>query len=501
MNDKIAKLLISYLWRLIRETQSSSETKDGRARLGERDETMKIHFEYLQNLINKSKCLLKSKTSNDIEAFVNNNLHHYFNKSSLPSKEIHEKMVEEMKDYTNNNRAKDKISEKMRSTFKDVLYSYYFDEERLSIQEEVFKRAKNILDEKEKELFPITDAASWLRHRDDFTTSDEEIDIIFERLTDKNLKYLIARRYLEGFPVFLLSNLPGYDTDALIPGYLERNIGEYEDLLKSIPEIKKGYETFIDRLKELKIYNKKCTIRKDTLENKIEHLKKEKKELKNSKQELWNVDIRKIDNIPTEKEKINKKTQEKEDEINKLEKRVNYISIIKQHIKENKNINDIDGSNDIKSDLGFYSSRKMETENWFDRILDSLKIDYERHDRRTLQSVQNGNNLEIDRILIVNDQKINIEISDPQHFGGVKYIIDRDTNKINSILKQELFPFIFISYDCLYNFEKNPEKFKKLLLDYAQQSEKKKAVIEIHNGRSLKKHIKNNNFLSFKIDT
>ena len=73
-NIEIENLLISYLWRLIRETHSESDTKDGRTKLGLRETNISEQFDFLKSLIENLSSKLHDISSDKIDSYVHNQL-------------------------------------------------------------------------------------------------------------------------------------------------------------------------------------------------------------------------------------------------------------------------------------------------------------------------------------------------------------------------------------------------------------------------------------------
>lgn len=494
-------LLIAYLWRLIRETHSESDTKDGRTKLGYRQTNILEQYDFLKSLIENLSIKFLEISPYKIDSYVHNQLSHFYG-CSLKSSSIHNKLVEALVQtkITNNNLKI--ISANLLLAYKEVLYSYHFSNTVCSIQDETIKRAKELCQGIGDNFFTNESPATfWNRKKSNLQIANNEIEIIFENptgLSRLNFKYLIQKRYENGFPVFLIRNFESKS----IKEYLNRLPSNQlaNNKLESVileTELKDDYLKFIDELRRLKLFIKSKVTDEIRIVTRANNLSELIQKQDNDINVATITDVNTITSLESEKLKLNQRKKDliKRNDDSKLD--LEKIKSIKAHLIDNKNTKEISSKNEILNSLGFFVLRTKETENMFDNLLKTAKIHYKVCDRRTLRSIMDNTYLEVDRILDIESQIVNIEISDPQHFGGSKFVIKRDENKIKSIVENQLYPFIFISYCCLEDLQKL--NIEKILNNIAKESLKNEVIIEIFRDKTLSKYIQTDKFKSVNI--
>jgi len=343
---------------------------------------------------------------------------------------------------------------------------------------------------------------------------DEEIRCEWPVFCGENIMWLITQRYKNGYPVFKRDMLPGRLTDK----FREKNIGPCKglpELLENMSnEVGDGYSRYCDSLKQLKVYDSRSILRKDTVERRLENIKRD---IAKEKEDLLHSQVVNISDLDDEADFFKKKAEIAEQkakhsaDLEALEMEYHKLSIIYGHVCEGKRIDEVVGENALKKRLGFYVTRTMETEEQFDSILESAGLGAVKHNRTLLRSLDSANMLEIDRIVKVPMHEesggffdVYVEISDPQHFSGSQFIQFRDRNKICSIVAQGMFPFLYFSFDCLPVLEcmcqgevagESGEavscRFLNLVQDLAQESRNMSSIIELHNGKTIRNCLAN----------
>ncbi len=500
----LENLLIAYLWKLTRESYYKPNTKSGRASRGSRNKIINEQYEFLQSAITKLSEEFQTIKNDKIDTYVNNQLNHFYGQT-LDSDEIHKELKQKIKSKIDEKNKLNLISEILLDVYKDVLYEVHFGNKKMQIQKTTLDSVKS-KSTGYRNFFTNEPANTfWNRKKNYFIQEDDEIKINFKEqsgLNKKNFNYLLMRRYYEGYPVFLIGNFEGNSIKEYI--YRLPKNSQLNNKLESVilnSELKSEYEKFISELKRLKIFKQ----RKITDQARINKRKLELRNyIDNQNQRLDSlnyVNFNKIKNkedIEREKQKSMEEKQKISNEIDSVNEDLNRLKAIEQHIIQNKNTRDIEVNNVLLSSLGFYIRKSRETEDNFDKILKNSGIQFKAYDRKTIKSLNSKTYLEIDRVLNINGREIYIEISDPQHFTGSTYIVKRDQNKITSIVQNKVFPFIYISYDCLDYLDKVND-IKYFLEERANESVNNEKIIELYQQNTISKYVGKENLKLFKM--
>jgi hypothetical protein len=351
LEERVAKLLLCNIGEMIRKTI--------------RDEYGGVYnkkrlFSLFKSIM--KRCTERIERASSFDTIRRNNLLKALEEGKLKSAIKEAKRNSDLLTY---------IHDRIVFHFKELLYSSFFGEEKLiGLRKRVIIKT---MEDLEKKGIPVNKerwSTFWSHYKEKGSIKDEEVEVDFVSIINpKNFKYLIMRRYSEGYPVFVPRNIwpkgkriISKDVrevlNAIAVKYRdEENFGLYDLFLKNT-DLREKYLKFIDSVKRLNLLISPYLIREDTTALQIKRKEKELHALKQKKENLWKIDMREVGKVDVEKRKkeIEEEEHKLDEELEKVKKELKEVKAIYLHIFKGVNSRNLRMGKKLIQELGFYVS-------------------------------------------------------------------------------------------------------------------------------------------------